>query len=151
MRPNQRTSSLQQQTGSALVVAIFVIVVLGLLVSVLSQLVRTSSDSVVVEVQGNRAFMAAQSGMQRAMLLLYPLDDDDSFDENACDGQFPKAFDAAEVASTTGQCTANVRCNSYPYSGAGQTETHYRLTSTGTCTNGVTTSRTTAIETRVNN
>lgn len=153
MRLNQRTSSLQQQTGSALVVAIFVIVVLGLLVSVLSKLIQTSSDSVVVEVQGNRAFMAAQSGMQRAMLLLYPLNpDDDPFNEADCDGGELKAYKAAEVASTTGQCEANVHCDSYAYSGAGQTETHYRLTSTGTCkADDTTTSRTVAIETRVTN
>lgn len=147
MRLEQPTSLLQRQSGSALVVAIFVIVVLGLLVSVLSKLVQTSSDSVAIEVQGNRAFMAAQSGMQRAMLLLYPLDD--PFDEDACDVQFPKDFNAADVASATGQCTAKVLCNSYLYSGAGQTKTHYRLESTGRCEAGNTvTTRKVAIETR---
>lgn len=133
-------SSTHRQRGSALVVAIFVIVVLGLLVSVLSQLLRTSSDSTVVEVYGNRAFMAAQSGLQVAMSELFPLNNN--------------IADCSEVNSTTvnysggglSQCRSDVVCDSFNYSGG---DTHYRLESTGTCEAGNTiTTRKVAIETR---
>ena len=62
MRP-----SYQSQRGSALIVAIFVIVVTSLLVATLSGLLRTSNESVVTEVYGTRAFTAAQSGLQQGM------------------------------------------------------------------------------------
>ncbi|RDK83380.1 UNVERIFIED_ORG: MSHA biogenesis protein MshP [Idiomarina abyssalis] len=113
------------QRGSALVVAIFVIVVLGLLVSVLGRLVRTSSESVVVEVLGNRAFFAAETGLQNAMTELFPLNST----IQSCE----------EVTRTTitlsrgglKRCEYTVECTDYFYPAAG--ETHYRIESTGRC------------------
>ena len=142
-------NSTHRQRGSALVVAIFVIVVLGLLVSVLSKLVRTSSDSAVIEVQGNRAFMAAQSGIQRAMLELYPVGG--SF--TACSDGLLADYDSFEIAAPTEECTARVTCEAYNEPSDPDYDekiaSHYRLESTGTCEAGNTiTTRKLAIETR---
>jgi len=142
-------SSTHRQRGSALVVAIFVIVVLGLLVSVLSQLVRTSSDSTVVEIQGNRAFMAAQSGVQRAMLELYPVGG--SF--TPCSDGLLADYNSLKIAAPTEQCTARVTCEAYNRSSDPDYDekiaSHFRLESTGTCETGNTiTTRKVAIEAR---
>ncbi|MCK7458970.1 Type II secretory pathway component [Idiomarina aminovorans] len=142
-------NSIQRQQGSALVVAIFVIVVLGLLVSVLSKLVRTSSDSTVIEVQGNRAFMAAQSGIQRAMLELYPIGG--SF--TPCSDGLLADYDSLKIAAPIEKCTAKVTCQAYNEPSDPDYDekiaSHYRLESTGTCEAGNTiTTRKLAIETR---
>lgn len=130
----------RRQDGSTLVVAIFVIVVLGLLVSALSQLVRTSAGSTVVEVQGNRAFMAAQSGIQVAMIELFPLN------SSTADCSEVNIATVAYSSGGLAQCRSKVSCNAFNYSGG---DTHYRLESTGTCEAGNTkTSRTVAVEAR---
>lgn len=139
MRLKSRSERKKQQ-GSALVVAIFVIVVLGLLVSVLTRLVSTSSDSTVIEVFGNRAFMAAQSGLQLGMVELFPLGSDIA----DC-----SAVNSSAVTYSNGglaQCRSEVVCDSFNYTGG---DTHYRLESTGTCEAGNTvTTRKVAIEAR---
>ena len=136
----KRKTEPKKQQGSALVVAIFVIVVLGLLVSVLSRLVSTSSDSTVIEVLGNRAFMAAQSGVQVGMVELFPLGSDIA----DC-----SAVNDSTVTYSNGglaQCRSEIVCNAFNYSGG---DTHYRLESTGTCEAGNTvTTRKVAIEAR---
>lgn len=59
--------------GSALVIAVFIIVVLSLLGVALFRMNNTSAHSVVYEVAGTRAFQAAQSGMQIKLQELFPL------------------------------------------------------------------------------
>lgn len=131
----------KRQQGSALVVAIFVITSLAVLVGFLSQFLRTSSDSVVVEVFGSRAFMAAQTGLQQAMVEIFP----PGGEMQTC----------AEVTETTvsyniaglQQCTSEVTCSDYEYS---PDDMHYRLQALGQCNAGdITTSRRLVIETRV--
>ncbi|KKO44943.1 type II secretory pathway component [Arsukibacterium ikkense] len=61
-----------KQQGSALVVAVFIIVVMLAIVLALSRILLSSSDSVVYEVQGTRALFAAQSGMELALTELFP-------------------------------------------------------------------------------
>ena len=141
MRLKPLNSRKKKQSGSALVVAIFVIVVLGLLVSVLSQLVRTSSDSVVVEVLGNRAFMAAQAGLQRSMLELFPLSQQDAAGCAAVN-----TGEQDDIGKGLAQCHFTVSCNEFAYTAR---DTHYRLESVGECEAGTkTTTRKLAIEAR---
>ena len=68
------SQTIKQQQGSALVVALFIIIVMGLLVGSMSRLLVSSSESISYEVLGTRAFFAAQSGMERSLSLLYVLD-----------------------------------------------------------------------------
>ncbi|AVJ55074.1 Type II secretory pathway component [Idiomarina sp. OT37-5b] len=149
MRHSTPRIGARRQTGSALVVAIFVIVVLGLLVSVLSRLVSTSSDSVVVEIFGGRAFNAAQSGLQQATLELYPV----SGNFTGCtDGQ-TFTYDFSARGEGLQQCRAEVSCKVFNDQSASNYDekfaTHYRLTSVGSCQSGIGYfSRKVAIETR---
>jgi MSHA biogenesis protein MshP len=118
----------KRQSGSALVTATFVIVVLGLLVSVLARLVSTSSESVVVEVLGNRSFLAAETGLQNAMTELFPV----GSGIQSCD-----EVNQSKVGLSSGglkRCNYKVECSDYLYSD--KNETHYRLESTGQCTGG---------------
>ena len=52
------------QRGSSLVMALFIIVLMSILLLALGRQLISSSKSVSIEVQGNRAFNAAQSGLQ---------------------------------------------------------------------------------------
>jgi len=62
-----------RQQGSALVVAVFVIVVMGLIASALFALFGSASQSSAANVGGARAQFAAQSGLQAGYLKLFPL------------------------------------------------------------------------------
>lgn len=64
---------LQSQSGSALVMAIFVILLMSALILFLGRQLVSSSIAVGFEVQGNRAFNAAQSGLQAGLVRLFPL------------------------------------------------------------------------------
>lgn len=68
----KQSASKSYQQGSALVVAVFIIVVMLAIVLALSRILLSSSDSVVYEVQGSRALFAAQSGMELALTELFP-------------------------------------------------------------------------------
>lgn len=61
------------QKGSALVIAIFVIVVMTLLGTALVRMISSSAETVAYEVIGTRAFQAAQVGLQRKLQELFPL------------------------------------------------------------------------------
>lgn len=138
MRHNSRPMrSLTRQSGNTLVIAVFVIVVLGGLVAALSSLLRSTSDSVAVEVLGTRSFMVAQSGIERGMLQLFPL------------GEKPVTRcpdPAAFVPVQMGKCRAEVTCDAVEY----DNNVHFLLTSTGSCQGGEhRTSRQLAVEARV--
>lgn len=134
MRP-----SYQSQRGSALIVAIFVIVVTSLLVATLSGLLRTNNESVVTEVYGTRAFTAAQSGLQQGMNQLFPLDSE----MQAC----PAVDTSMDFSDAKGlqNCEVSIQCMSDNY----ESDTHYRLIATGECTVGAqVTTRVLAMEAR---
>jgi MSHA biogenesis protein MshP len=59
--------SLKYQTGAGLPIALFIITVLALLVIGMSQLQQAGGDSVSLQIQSQRAFLAAESGAQVAV------------------------------------------------------------------------------------
>lgn len=133
------------QSGSALVVAIFVIVVLGLLVATLSRLIVSSSDSVVTEVLGARAYQAAQTGLNIAMIEVFPLDEP-SFDAvDDCNDvvlSSPIQFSASNDPGLA-QCSVTVQCLNTEFRG----NTYFELSATGSCgTGSFTASRTLSVE-----
>lgn len=119
----------KKQRGSALVIAVFVIVVMLALAVGLSRLLISSSETVVYEVQGTRALFAAQSGLEIALTQLFPLgttkvttcpaniSDQISFSDTALNGcrvivtceAFPKEPQIAEVFRliSRSECAAN--------------------------------------------
>ena len=129
----------KQQRGSALVIAVFVIVVMLALTVGLSRLLISGSETVVYEVQGTRTLMAAQSGLELALTELFPL-----------------AAPTATCASVSGSysfsgsalqgCSATVSCSGFTPAGA---DSLYKLVSTADCAAaGFLTRRTLPIEVR---
>ncbi|MDR7122116.1 pilus assembly PilX N-terminal domain-containing protein [Rheinheimera soli] len=144
MSPENLTRSGKLQQGSALVVAVFIIVVMLLLIGSLSKLLVSSTESVSYEVLGTRAFFAAQSGMEYGVKLLYPFGEVDSaVSVAACTGMAPLLlpdFDAAGLQS----CSASISC--LP-SASPEGTIHFLLSSTGRCDGGsIQTSRTIEME-----
>lgn len=128
----------QQQRGSALVIAVFVIVVMLAVAVGLSRLLISSSETVVYEVQGTRALFAAQSGLETSLSELL-------FSQSiAC--PFSKPVQVFSGSGLQG-CSAAVSCAD-PYTAEGITI--YSITSSGQCTavNGEITSRIVQIEVR---
>ena len=63
----------KRQRGSMLVMTLFVIIILAFLGITMMNLLSSSNQSVVYEVLGARAKMAAQSGVQRLLSTAFPL------------------------------------------------------------------------------
>lgn len=69
------TNSLNKyQGGSALVIAVFIIVIMTLLGTSLVRMMSASAETVAYEVLGTRAYQAAQSGLQRKLAAVFPLE-----------------------------------------------------------------------------
>ena len=122
--------------GSAIMVALFVIVIVGLLAAALSRLLLDSSEKVTVEVLGVRALMAAQSGLEQGFYQLYPngiwqaaLPDADG--HSGC-----ARVSATLLADNVGLngCAVTILCA--PLTVTSGALTSYRLTSSGLCHGG---------------
>ena len=132
--------SITKQQGSSLVLALFVIIILTLLGSILMRMISTSSETVSQEVIGTRAYMAANSAMQGELQRLFPLNP--TALDNYCEPEDSNSynFQTAGNADIPGlyNCEATTTCDNY-YS---DTENplavvrYYRLTSTGVCGSG---------------
>jgi len=119
-----------RQTGSALMMSLFVMVILILLGSALMKVLSSSSEATAQEVIGTRAYMAANSAMQAELQKLFPLNNGTS----QCDAS-PPPYDFSSTGSNVDglyHCKATTSCTHYathPTTG----EKFYRLTSTGKC------------------
>jgi len=130
-----------KQRGSALVIAVFIIVVMLALTLSLAQLLRSGSDTVVYEVQGSRSLFAAQSALELALTELFPLNGATT----GCAGlTINYAFSGAALQS----CNASVSCRAYTDSSPGEA-TLFQLASTANCIAGdFQTQRTVQVEVR---
>lgn len=63
-----------RQRGSMLVIALFVIIIFGLLGLTMTRLLSSSSENVIYEVLGQRALNAARSGLEICLAAKYPVD-----------------------------------------------------------------------------
>ncbi len=61
------------QSGSALVIAIFIIVIMTLLGSALMRMTSSSTETIAYEVIGTRALQAANAGAQKKLADVFPL------------------------------------------------------------------------------
>ena len=130
------------QQGSALVLALFVIVVMSLLAATLLRLLDSSQESVVVEVFGTRASLAANTGIERMAATIFPLDStatsSDELPVVRC-SDITQPLQAtlpsnADIGMTN--CSYSVICDDNQFDIAGQTVVYYRFTSVGTCNVG---------------
>ncbi|GHG67777.1 hypothetical protein GCM10010919_16740 [Alishewanella longhuensis] len=136
MCPN---SLAKRQTGSALVVAIFIIVVMLALILSLSRLSLSSSESLVYEVQGTRAFLAAQSGLELGLTAVLP--------RTAAGGCFNSTLSFTDSGLIG--CRAQITCSQQALPADSLTTVLYQVTSIGVCSaDDFVTSRTLVIEVR---
>ena len=118
-----------KQSGSALLLTLFILVVLILLGSALMRVLSTSSESIAQEVIGTRAYMAANSAMQAELQKLFPL----NTTPPVCNLSFAYDFSASGLAiEGLPNCKATTQCILYATNPI-TLEEFYRLTSTGKC------------------
>ena len=123
---------LSAQRGSAIVMALFILVVLSLLAVPLMRLLADANRSITVEVYGTRAFLAAQSGLELGLVSLFPLDNGmgaGCLAVPASDGDRFKAQAGFVNCRVTLSCTEQVAPAPYH-------QTHYRIRSTAVCESG---------------
>jgi|GEM_PF-339504 len=122
-----------QQQGSALMLALFIIIVLTLLGSALVKVLSTSSETIAQEVIGTRALMAANSAMQTELSILFPLATDAAIPNPIGICNANNAHDLPPAGSDISglyHCNASTTCDLYHTQ---DLINYYRLTSTGEC------------------
>ncbi|GAL06390.1 PilX N-terminal domain-containing pilus assembly protein [Photobacterium aphoticum] len=125
----QASVSSRRQRGSALIMAIFLITVMGLLAAAMIRIDHTSQSTTAHEVFATRAWYAAHSGNEYVLSQLFPLGQSTS-DPQAC-----QSYVLSAAAFSCQQVT--VTCQAIEYqNGAGQTAHRYQLESTATCGTG---------------
>jgi MSHA biogenesis protein MshP len=129
---------LHRQRGSSLVMALFIIVLMSVLILALGRQLISATSAVSIEVQGNRAFNAAQSGLQLGLVQLFPINTTAS-----CAAVTPSfSFTQPGLQS----CTATLSCLRVNNPDA-TARPLYRLTSAGRCQTGeITSSRVVVME-----
>lgn len=140
----QAYANKRKQQGSALVIAIFIIIVMTLLGTALVRMLSTEAESVAYEVIGTRAFLAAQSGMQWQLQQVFPL--------NSSATDCPVAFSTKDFTNSgvdgkgLKNCRAELSCESFIHTDGVR---YYQLESTGICSVAeVVTSRKIAVDAR---
>jgi MSHA biogenesis protein MshP len=131
------------QKGSALVIAIFIIIVLSALGAALVNMLDSSQEGVAYEVLGTRAYTAAQSGLQWQLSEVFPLGSVAITCKNQADiNSITPTFINTQGLS---QCSVSVSCSDFELDSI----RYYSIVSTGQCTiDGEATSRTVAVEAR---
>jgi len=126
-------TSIKQQQGSMLIIALFIIVVISLLAATLSRVLSSTADSVANEVYSAKAYYAAESGMEYGIFQVlrnsqvcadFP---DLTVISNATNLQFNISDDVGLE-----NCSVAVTCQSIPV----DSSSLFYLTSTGTCDGG---------------
>jgi len=118
-----------KQQGSALMLALFIIIVLTLLGSALVRILSTSSETIAQEVIGTRALMAANSAMQAELAVLFPLNATSTCAAEPASRQTAPSFSDIEGLY---HCEAKTSCSLY-FTDPITNINYYRLTSTGEC------------------
>ena len=121
-------SFLKSQKGSALLVAIFFVVIMGLLSTSLLSIKSTQQQMTAQEVISTRAWWAAHSGMEWGLSQVLPLRNKTPKCE--LDMRFPLA------AERFHQCSVVVQCSSIVLDKSEETHLYYRLESQARCGTG---------------
>ncbi|WP_240485133.1 type II secretory pathway protein [Aestuariibacter salexigens] len=131
-----------RQRGSLLVISLFVLIVGALLGVTMVRLLSASSQSVIYEVTGQRAFNAANSGLQQLLAGSFPV----GGSPTVCNGTITSDAAFSQIDGLQ-NCQYEARCSTTELLVAGQTRQYVRLSSTGYCAAGsVIVSRTVAAD-----
>jgi len=141
MRCSYYASNRKKQSGSALVIAIFVLVIMTLIGSALIRMQSSGAETVVYEVMGTRAYATAQTGLQWQLTQIFPLN---TSGVTLCSTNIIEPV----ISATAGleNCEIAISCDhSISHDGV----QYYTISSTGNCSvAGIETSRTIEIEAR---
>lgn len=121
--------SRKKQSGSALIIAIFIIIVISLLGTSLVSLQRDSAEGTSYEVYAARAYLAAYSGSEIALAQLFPLGSTAASEGN-CTGNETEPTLPGDSAAFHG-CTVAYSCSI----SSSAVATRYKVVSTATCKN----------------
>jgi len=134
-----------RQQGSALVIAIFIIVVMTLLGASLVKMTSSNAETIVYEVLGTRAYQAAQTGAQRKMSEVFPLSGSGSCSVNSNYNDFAAVSGLENCQALDVDCVIDATIDE----GTVDEVTYYTITSIGQCSvAGVVTSRMIEIKAR---
>ncbi len=134
MSHSKQPRSLNSQSGSAIVIAIFVIIIVSLLGAALVSLQRDSAKGTSYEVYAARAYLSAYSASEIALATLFPLDASDPDESNCADN------DPAKIVVILGNdtgfhgCDASYTCQILAASSG--IATRYKIQVTATCKTG---------------
>ncbi|GLQ72043.1 hypothetical protein CW749_16685 [Vibrio sp. vnigr-6D03] len=124
----------KNQTGSVLIIAIFVIVVMGMLALTLVRLEWSNQDTLTREVLGTQAWFLAHSGNEWGLTYMYPLNE--SAGTPQLTSRCTNLNTAANAAEEALRINSNVPCSSLnitcAQSGSGDL-TFYRISSVAVC------------------
>lgn len=126
MCPEQPNAIRNRQRGFGMPMVVFILVIMTLLAAAMVRLTTTGALSIASETQSTRAFYAAESGAQWAVNQLFP----PAGGGAACAAATPLAFAAGGLSG----CSTSVTCVAQ---GNFNGNTHYLVTSTGSCGNEV--------------
>jgi MSHA biogenesis protein MshP len=128
----------KKQQGSAIVLAIFVIIIVSLLGAALVSLQRDSAKGSSYEVYAARAYLSAYSASEIALVNLFPLGASAANATN-CTG----ADISVPLGSDVGfhGCTANYQCEAIIPVNSASLSTRYKVISTAVCENAQTVTR----------
>lgn len=118
-----------KQTGSALIIAVFILVVMGILGASLSRMLSSTSSAVAWETLGNRALMAANSAGEMALFELFP----PGQALTSCNN-ITKTIALFPASSGLAKCSANIECRQFDQPLLGSR--HYQISATGQCSAG---------------
>ncbi|WP_426359768.1 hypothetical protein ACPUVO_05950 [Pseudocolwellia sp. HL-MZ19] len=135
------------QTGSSLVIGIFILVIMSLLGAALIEIMESNEDAYTYEVLGTRAYNAAQSGIQIEMQNVFPLIEASGGTPSVCDNNSrDESFTSIDGLSG---CLATLQCSSITHESS---TTYYTISSIGQCEiNGEVTSRTIEVQAKAIN
>lgn len=119
------------QAGNMTVIALFVIVVVGLLSASLIKIVSSASNTTVSQVYGLRAQQAAQAGVHNLLQASFPA----GGAPQACNQTVNSPASFSDVNGLQA-CRYLAECSTESIQFAGVDYLHYKLSSTGTCTVG---------------
>jgi MSHA biogenesis protein MshP len=112
--------------GSALVLAIFVLVVMSLIGSALVRMQGSSAEAMVYEVVGTRAYAAARTGLEWQLTEVFPLNNATT----SC--LIETELDLSSIPGFEG-CSFAVICESFSFGDVDNETEYYTIDSTGTC------------------
>ncbi|NVK26238.1 MAG: hypothetical protein HWE10_15020 [Gammaproteobacteria bacterium] len=118
--------NIKYQRGSSLAIAVFMVIVMSLLITAITNTISSSSDQVVQEVLGTRALLAAESANEMTLAQIFPLDDE----VNKCsDAEVDTGLRYLDGFAGFPNCVVFTICNNHP----DDEPKYYLIESTGIC------------------